>query len=246
MTTALNMDDSAIVVAHPDDEILWFGSLVCKVNRIVMCFGANPQFPKRALQRRQVVEDYPFRGIEFLDIPEPVEDWTVESRGNRSQRGRLLDQLRRSLGGIRTVFTHNPWGEYGHRHHRSVHAVMGLLARELEIEVFVSGYASVGALAQCSDVLRHGVARELASTTDRDVIRKIQSLYVENSCWTWQRTWNWPDREHFYVLGSSEFGRDRVLPLQLILPPWQMSGYERAPRSGLATQTGTQSSGTHE
>jgi len=45
-TAAAEMLSSAIlVVAHPDDEILWFSSVVDKVDEILFCFGDYPALP---------------------------------------------------------------------------------------------------------------------------------------------------------------------------------------------------------
>src|SRR4051794_38855889 len=67
----MDLRKAAIVVAHPDDEVLWFSSLTAKVGRIVMCYGSNPRAVERGRQRRKVVQAYPFNTVRFLDLPEP-------------------------------------------------------------------------------------------------------------------------------------------------------------------------------
>src|SRR6516162_2441821 len=69
--TRMNLGDAAIVVAHPDDEVLWFSSLTAKVGRIVMCYGPNPRVAERGEQRRNVIQAYPFNTVQFFDLPEP-------------------------------------------------------------------------------------------------------------------------------------------------------------------------------
>jgi len=66
----IDLSRSAIVAAHPDDEVLWFGSLVPKVGRIVLCFGMDAAGTARA-GRRRVVEEYPYRNVEFFDLVQP-------------------------------------------------------------------------------------------------------------------------------------------------------------------------------
>lgn len=213
---------SAIVVAHPDDEILWFGSMVSSVHRIVMCYADNPTLVRRGGQRRKVVESYPLAGIELLDIPEPDAGGAREMERHRLRQD-LLGQLRLHLRGITRVFTHNPWGEYGHRHHKMVHSAVAELAREMEIEVFVSCYVGVAVLSQCGEVLRRGVAEESTGTVDRDLVSTIQSLYLKHGCWTWQKNWIWPEQEHFYRLGGAEIGTNRIVSLHIVRPPWQVT-----------------------
>ena len=123
---------NAVVVAHPDDEALWLSSVVTSVERIVFGFGAVFDDPGRSQARRQAVAALPLSGIVNLEIPESGVHWksyqtqpeltlsgvrisesAVRER-YESNYARLLEGLRASLTGCRDVFTHNPWGEYGH------------------------------------------------------------------------------------------------------------------------------------
>ena len=38
------IENSTLVVAHPDDEILWFGSIVNKCKKVIICFGPSNNF----------------------------------------------------------------------------------------------------------------------------------------------------------------------------------------------------------
>jgi hypothetical protein len=67
---AADLAQAAIVVAHPDDQILWFSSLVTKVARIIMCYGTISASSERATNRKNAVKHYP-RDVEFLDLPIP-------------------------------------------------------------------------------------------------------------------------------------------------------------------------------
>ena len=53
-------EGSLLIVAHPDDEILWFGSVVSEVEKIVVCFLNDPALPEMAAARQRVLEDHPF------------------------------------------------------------------------------------------------------------------------------------------------------------------------------------------
>ena len=44
--------DSILVVAHPDDEVLWFSSILDDVNRIIIVFVDTDQNPERDGARR--------------------------------------------------------------------------------------------------------------------------------------------------------------------------------------------------
>ena len=38
----MKLDDSTLIVAHPDDEILFFASILSSVKQIIVCFGLSP------------------------------------------------------------------------------------------------------------------------------------------------------------------------------------------------------------
>ena len=63
MTTTASFpgDGSLLVVAHPDDEILWFGSIVDEVEKIVICFLNDPSNPELAGARERVLTEHPLR-----------------------------------------------------------------------------------------------------------------------------------------------------------------------------------------
>lgn len=103
-----------LVVAHPDDEVLWFGGLLLRTaSRIkwtVQCCFTPRRDPERASKflaacaalganamLREVVELFKHDSIEAL-LPEPS-----------------------ILAGYAVVATHGPTGEYGHRHHQQLH-----------------------------------------------------------------------------------------------------------------------------
>ena len=62
---------SCLVVAHPDDEILWFSSILAHVDRVIICYLANAAYPGRGLARRRVLDQYPLDHVECLgwDVP---------------------------------------------------------------------------------------------------------------------------------------------------------------------------------
>ena len=115
-----DLSDAAIVVAHPDDEVLWFSSVVGEVGKIVICYGPDPHDAERAARRRKAVQALPLASVIHLDLPEPGR-WrgrTLESPEKELMRFAeedpalqrvLAAPLRAALAGVSTVFAHNPW-----------------------------------------------------------------------------------------------------------------------------------------
>jgi len=119
----------AVVVAHPDDEVLWFGGLLVlayyntRVKIDVICCSIPEIEPERAMKFQESCIQL---GCSYKLLP------FVEVRG-----GHLVGLEHLYLSRYDVVFTHNAKGEYGHKHHIDVHeAVM----RKFDGPVFVSGY----------------------------------------------------------------------------------------------------------
>ena len=117
-----------MVVAHPDDEVLWGGAtlargddwgVVCLTNRRTAWRHDSFHRAMRVLGCPGVVLDVPDRGFE-PPTPEDTE-----------QIRRIVTSFVRP-GFTRQVMTHSPDGETGHKFHRAISvAVSSVVARDL-------------------------------------------------------------------------------------------------------------------
>ena len=58
-----------LVVAHPDDEVLFFSSIIEKVDAVIVCFG--PSSNQKVTDGRRLLQNrYPLQHIEWLNIQE--------------------------------------------------------------------------------------------------------------------------------------------------------------------------------
>jgi LmbE family N-acetylglucosaminyl deacetylase len=208
----LDLKQSALVVAHPDDEILWFSSLVEKAGRIVICYGPVNHIPQRAEQRRRVLKSFPRDSVTFLDLPEPG---PVSGDLETAARESLQTRLSTCLTDVSSVFTHSPWGEYGHADHRRLNGVVKDLQRQLGYSVYVPSYVARHRLEEMNKALEEGVTEIFTASVDRPVVRSIFDLYVQEGCWTWAMRWRWPKRESFLRLGEGEPLRAVPLPIHV-------------------------------
>jgi hypothetical protein len=239
-----NLRDSVIVVAHPDDEILWFSSLLKRVNHIVFCFSDEMADPEFGARRRKTVENYPLENSSFLDLaamgvqrpqsfvrPRFSEYgiqivgsdrlYTAHVRKYKENYQDMRDKLVGMLSQYRNVFTHNPWGEYGHEEHVQVHRVICDLQDKAGYDIWYSSYCStrtVGLIDQGACV-----AGNITLPPDVDTAETLMQMYERNGCWTWYTPWTWPKQETFFRLGlgsSSDSENERLVNLNLIvLPP---------------------------
>jgi len=209
--------EAAVAVAHPDDESLWLSSVLAEAARIVLCFGDPLGRPDKAAARRQAVAALPLPGIAALDIPESgagfAVDWArarptaagieiADAEARRRYEANypvLVKALRPVLAGCRAVYTHNPWGEYGHAEHIQVHRAIAGLQAELGYEVWFSNYVGAASwplarrlgAASCWDLKRE-------TRPDAALARRLMRVYRRHGAWTMSRWHRWPAAETLY------------------------------------------------
>jgi len=219
MTLAFqDLSNACLVVAHPDDEVLWFSSILDRVGRIIVCFEECADLPELGPGRRRVREAYPLPNVDWLQAPEPCSvhqvDWARPSFGphglDLNALGTSVERVERyadsyqslrqklavRLGDTSLVLTHNPWGEYGHPDHSQVARVVESLKDALGYRVVYSGYVASRTMPLAAETLpRLGQAFRLA--TNPKLVEPIEALYRNHGCWTWPVDYQRFDTESF-------------------------------------------------
>jgi len=210
------LESSVIVAAHPDDENLWFSSILSKVDQVVICFLPVPSNSTWTEGRRKSLASYPLGNVSCLELVESEVFWGVDwSRAVETEYGlkitdtRLSDkayiqnfdilqqQLRTQLQGYRNVFTHNPWGEYGHVEHVQVYRAVKALQREMKFSLWFPNYASNKSAGLMADTLAGRELQSVTLETDKALAERIADVYKVNDCWTWYKDYAWCDSETF-------------------------------------------------
>lgn len=123
--------DLLIIVAHPDDELLWMGGMIPyyageRQKKVAVCYVARmPGYRKNELLDglwECGVRNYPempgdtFRDISFENRAQCLQQWDEE---------KLTDYIRRIICRYQpeVVVTHDEKGEYGHGAHRAVNYI---------------------------------------------------------------------------------------------------------------------------
>ncbi len=208
---------AAVVVAHPDDEALWLSSILGYGGRVVFCFGDLFGRPEKSAARRKALAALPLPGVIELGMAESgagsAVDWAhprptptgiaivdpAASARYEANYRRLVASLRSALAGLRTVWTHNPWGEYGHPEHVQVHRAVAALQAELGYTLWFSNY-----VGKASWTLARQLAGEPSWTErmilppDLATVRRLKKVYRDCGAWTWTRGHRWPVRETLY------------------------------------------------
>ncbi|MCQ8781276.1 PIG-L family deacetylase [Mangrovibrevibacter kandeliae] len=259
-TTPAFLENSVIIAAHPDDEMLWFTSIVGKVDRVVIVFRDFWASPELGKARENAIAHLPLRDVTCLDLPEPgtygCADWRhprpsayglrlglEETRREAIRLGRrVAGAIRRSTRAVgpqrvdrhyranfdricatlepmlkpdMNVFTHNPWGEYGHEDHVQVFRALDHLRRKIGFRLWISNYCSERSLPLAMRYLSKTPDAYIRLPSDTALAREIADVYRRFGCWTWAEDWAWFEDECFMEAPREEAGgaQARLMPL---------------------------------
>lgn len=205
--------DSLIVVAHPDDDILWFGSVVDKVGGILFCFNEVPSSPGTGDARLRTIADYPLGNVTSLGLDEPAVwnhgDWSQPVKDPRGitlhnpeaevRYAEAYEKLLKLIGGrisrAKNIFTHNPWGDYGHEEHILVYHALKALQRELNFDLWFSNYCSNRSVPLMNRWISGFDNVYESLPVNLDLVHQISAIYSKHGCWTWYDDYQWFDTE---------------------------------------------------
>lgn len=231
-------EKSILVVAHPDDEALWFSSILDKVDEVLVCFLEFKPLPKLGLGRKKSLQEHPLKNITCLGVPESGvfndANWTTPEAGpygmvveaNRQavetykdNFSRLKEELYRKIEPFDYVFTHNPWGEYGHEEHVQVNRVVRSLQEELAFDIWHTTYFSNKSVGLMLDNLPQQPSDMVTCEAQVELAEELKRLYQKHGCWTWYQDWQWFQNETIFrdpgnIQTCSEL--NQTLPLQMV------------------------------
>ena len=218
----MNLENFTIVLAHPDDEVIFASSILKTAKKIIICFGESANEPNISRSRKTLYEKYPLRNISFLKIKEsprwqkmsylpllnPLETEYGINKGSsfedkyKENFYKIYEALDSQLKNETTIVTHNPWGEYGHPEHIQVHRCICKLAAKFKFKVYVTGYGS-GLSSELMYKTNHKISNfALIKNVEKSFFNKLKELYIYSGCWTWDTNYEPPSIEIFYLLND--------------------------------------------
>jgi len=234
----INFDKSILVVAHPDDEILWFSSIFAKVAEIVICFLELDPNPSLSNGRKKALANYPLQSMSCLKVKESNvfndENWSNPSasayglkvegsrqctRMYKKNYTTLKHALNVKLAGYEHVFTHSPWGEYGHEEHVQLFKVVKALQEDKKFSLWYPNYVSNKSYQLLFNHVENFDSQWVSYPTPQRLTQEIKLLYEQNGCWTWYKDWQWPNHDLF-IKDEGGVGKQvkygRLFPLNLV------------------------------
>lgn len=113
--------DRLMIVAHPDDEMLWGGAELLENNYMVLCITRGYDDVRRS-EFEAVMEATGSKGI-ILSYPDKIynkrSDWRFCSEDITQDIQTVINYKKWDR-----VVTHNETGEYGHIHHKKTHSLV--------------------------------------------------------------------------------------------------------------------------
>ncbi|MDD9909273.1 MAG: hypothetical protein OXR62_06230 [Ahrensia sp.] len=231
------LENSLIVAAHPDDELLWFASILKQVDRVLLVFEDYWPDPAIGPARARALDDFPRDNVSSLRLPESATygcaDWAnpqltefgiglgaqVAKRDLKQNVLRLAGKSRAPKTGIRAryeenfasivaalrpqlnasmnVFTHNPWGEYGHEEHIQLFRALDHLRGEIGFTLWMSNYCTERSMPLAMRYFDNAQHEFIQLPVDKDFGEQVVKCYRDAGCWTWSDDWVWFDTECF-------------------------------------------------
>ena len=229
---------SILIVAHPDDEALWFTSILDKVDEVVLCFLEVDSNAMWTTGRRKCIDEHPMGNISCLGLRESgVFDAANWQRPERTRFGleissknfsdkiykKNYNQLKRllqnKLSSYSNVFTHNPWGEYGNEEHVQVYRVVRELQKKHHFTLWFSNYCSNKSLNLMLQHISEFSSSYVILRTNKRLGHRLRNLYRRHDCWTWYDDFVWSNEEVFMPDNEPQEGDGaygHVFPLNLV------------------------------
>lgn len=122
-----------MIVAHPDDETIWGGAHLLEENYFVVCVTCG-NVDYRDAEFKEVMkrtgDSYTFLGYSDLEGSK-ISDW-------ENEKERIAEDLELIIKGRdwEKIVTHNPVGEYGHKHHIMISEMVSKVASKDNLYYF--------------------------------------------------------------------------------------------------------------
>lgn len=256
------LDNSIIIAAHPDDEVLWFSSIMEQVGKVIVIYQDCWAEPEIGQKRAAAIQEIPHPNIHTLAIPEagtygcanwnePVLSEVGIAFGLEANIREVKRRIKRALpiGGFRAnapkqsvtqiyqknymdicemlrselrsdmnVFTHNPWGEYGHEDHIQVFRAVDELRGEIGFTQWMSNYCTNRSLPLALTYFDHQPKPYYRHPVDKKYAEEVADVYRKYDCWTWSDEWQWFNEECFMQAPSQQSNataQSHLMPLNL-------------------------------
>lgn len=180
-----------LVVAHPDDEVIWFDLL--DFDKIIIVFCDTLKYPGLGERRKVALQNHPFKAkLTCLYFTEPNYKLVKDSSVRATIVKRLTEKLSELLKDATEVFTHNPWGEYSHDDHV---IVSDAVLRVVNCPV----YCSVATMRKTLVAEKFAKYERIVKKWNLERFLRLKSFYMYYDAWTGFHRYNLSNTEREYL-----------------------------------------------
>lgn len=169
--------DKLMIVAHPDDELLWGGSHLLESKYLVVCITCG-QDVERANEFKSVMSETDDKYI-MLGYPDVVglrrDNWETSKEPLTKDLNDIINLKEWDI-----VVTHNPDGEYGHIHHKITNNIVTELVEDKDKLYYFGDYYTKRSLYKHYDKMLPLTDLQLKKKTRLVGIYKSQ-LFIQTS-----------------------------------------------------------------
>lgn len=115
----------------------------------------------------------------------------------RSNFDTICAALEPRLTADMNVFTHNPWGEYGHEEHIQIFRALDKLREKIGFRLWITNYCTERAMPLATRYLSPTRNSYIRLPCDQAFAETVADLYRKHDCWTWTDEWAWFEDECF-------------------------------------------------
>ena len=179
--------DKVMIVAHPDDELLWGGQHLLQDNYLVVCITRGYDEVRRA-EFEAVLKETGDKGL-ILSYPDKIgnkrSSWSLWREAIETDIAEVL-----SYKEWEQVVSHNEAGEYGHRHHIMTHEIVEREYKETDCKAALFWFGTY----YVNDRIPYDL--EEMDKTDYNRKREIMKLY-ESQRGTLRKLYHMMPYEHW-------------------------------------------------
>jgi hypothetical protein len=176
------MNNNVLLIAHPDDEIIFLWWALKDAKRIVCC-SSDLNNPARAWckdRKKAFYEVASLLGVQAHCLDYDSEFYRVDAR--KGDLWKLSREVLELLKPAACVYTHNPWGEYGHLDHILVHQI----ARASGKKLIYSDMCVEAGWLPCTPWSSLPLPVRFC-TNDISFYERYKAIYEKYGCWTWSQ-----------------------------------------------------------
>ena len=187
--------DKLMIVAHPDDELLWGGSHLLESKYLVVCITCGPD-KERGNEFSSVMNETGDKFI-MLGYPDVVnlrrDNWETSKDDITKDLNAIINLKEWDL-----VVTHNPDGEYGHIHHKITNQIVTDLFEDKDKLYYFGNYYTKRAFHKHYDKMLPLTDLQLKKKTRLIGLYKSQ-IFIQTS---FNHMFEFEDWENYYEWGD--------------------------------------------